>query len=234
MLSWLKQLDDLLRGRKTAPEQIPSSDFPLPLGVFVPLAILLSGTYGFFMGWYALFAHDSPGYLQLLACMLKLPALFLLTLVVTLPSLYVFNAIIGCRLTFVAMLRLLVGAIVVNVAVAASLGPILAFFTVSTTSYPFMILLNVVLLTVAGFFGLAFLLQTLRRLAVSRPPPNRWTLPKRKKTRTTPFNTNPVRLTASFLIMPQGSPAMPNSSSIYGSSSMDLSEPRWVGCCAPL
>ncbi|MCZ6682618.1 MAG: hypothetical protein O7D94_08090 [Planctomycetota bacterium] len=168
MLSWLKQLDDLLRGRKTAPEQIPSSDFPLPLGVFVPLAILLSGTYGFFMGWYALFAHDSPGYLQLLACMLKLPALFLLTLVVTLPSLYVFNAIIGCRLTFVAMLRLLVGAIVVNVAVAASLGPILAFFTVSTTSYPFMIVLNVVLLTIAGFFGLAFLLQTLRRLAVSR------------------------------------------------------------------
>ncbi len=63
MLSWLKQLDDLLRGRKTAPEQIPSSDFPLSLGVFVPLAILLSGTYGFFMGWYALFAHDSPGYL---------------------------------------------------------------------------------------------------------------------------------------------------------------------------
>jgi hypothetical protein len=100
--------------------------------------------------------------------MVKLPALFLVTLVVTLPSLYVFNALVGCRLSFIATVRLLVGAIVVNLAVAAAFGPILGFFTFSTTSYPFMILLNVVLLAIAGMVGLAFLLRTLRRLG---PPP---------------------------------------------------------------
>jgi MFS family permease len=62
-------------------------------------------------------------------------------------------------------MRLLVGAIVINLAVAASLGPILGFFTVSTTSYPFMVLLNVVLLGIGGAIGLSFLLRTLRALA---------------------------------------------------------------------
>ena len=54
---------------------------------------------------------------------------------------------------------------VINLAVAASLGPILGFFTVSTTSYPFMVLLNVVLLGIGGAIGLSFLLKTLRALA---------------------------------------------------------------------
>ncbi len=169
MLSWLKQLDDLLRGRKTAPQRLAEGRVELPLGMFVPMAVVLGAAYGFFMGWYAILSRDPVSCQQLLASTVKLPALFLLTLVVTFPSLYVFNALVGCRLSFTATLRLLVGAVVVNVAVAASLGPILGFFTLSTTSYSFMILLNVVLLAVAGMVSLAFLLHTLRRLAF--PPP---------------------------------------------------------------
>ncbi|MBC7834865.1 MAG: hypothetical protein H7Y88_07170 [Phycisphaerales bacterium] len=83
----------------------------------------------------------------------------------TLPSLYVFSALTGCRLSFAAVLRLLVATVVVNLAVAASLGPILAFFTLSTTSYPFMIVLNVGLLGAAGFVALGFLLKVLRQLS---------------------------------------------------------------------
>jgi len=120
------------------------------------------------MGWFGLFTRTPPNYMPVIASVVKLPALFLLTLVVTFPSLYVFNALVGCRLDFAATLRLLIGAVVVNLAVAASLGPILAFFTISTTSYAFMVVLNVILLGVAGVVGLGFLLQTLRRLAA--PP----------------------------------------------------------------
>lgn len=119
------------------------------------------------MGWYGAFIRPNPQYLRVFASMAKLPALFLLTLAVTFPSLYVFAALTGCRLTFTAVLRLLVAAIVVNLAVAASLAPILGFFTLSTTSYPFMILLNVVILALAGFVGLGFLLNTLRKLAAA-------------------------------------------------------------------
>ena len=39
---------------------------------------------------------------------LKTPALFFLTLIVTLPSLYVFNALIGSRLRPLDLLRLLI------------------------------------------------------------------------------------------------------------------------------
>ena len=46
--------------------------------------------------------------------------------------------------------------------VLASLGPIVAFFSLSTTSYPFMLLFNVAVFSVSGVLGLTFLLQTLQ------------------------------------------------------------------------
>ena len=63
--------------------------------------------------------------------------------------------------------RLLIASLAVNLAVLASLGPIVAFFSVSTTSYHFMVLFNVLVFTVAGLLGLVFLIQTLNRLAIS-------------------------------------------------------------------
>jgi len=168
MRAWFRQWDELLRGRSTAPELLADGRIELPIRRFLALAILLGAAYGFFMGWFAYLRGGPHGAWQVLGSMVKLPALFLLTLLVTFPSLYVFNALMGCRLSFSATLRLLVGAILVNVTVAASLGPILGFFTLSTTSYPFMILLNVALLAVAGAVALGFLLHTLRGLSLPR------------------------------------------------------------------
>src|SRR5437868_12466167 len=105
--------------------------------------------------------------MQMIAAILKVPALFFLTLLVTFPSLYVFSALMGSRLTVNSTLRLLVAALAVMLAVLSSLGPIVAFFSFTTTSYPFMVLLNVVVFSISGVLGLAFLLQTLRRLAVA-------------------------------------------------------------------
>jgi len=165
MLSWIRDLDQLLRGSKTGPDLATSEGSAIPLRVFVPLAIILGASYGFFMGWYSFGVRDDDaGKWQMLASVVKVPALFLLTLLVTFPSLYVFSALGGCRLGFLATLRLLVAAIVVNLAVAAAFGPILAFFTVSTESYSFMILLNVALLSLAGLVGCGFLLRSLRSL----------------------------------------------------------------------
>jgi hypothetical protein len=67
---------------------------------------------------------------------------------------------------------LLVASLGVMVAVLSSLGPIVAFFSVSTSSYPFMLLFNVVVFTVAGTLGMAFLLQTLHRLSVVDSQPS--------------------------------------------------------------
>jgi hypothetical protein len=122
---------------------------------------------------FALFGAKGPTPMQVVASMIKVPLVFYLTLLVTLPSLYVFNALVGSRLSLVAVVRLLIASLGVNVTVLASLGPIVAFFSVCTTSYAFMKLFNVVVFAVAGLFGLRFLLLTLHRLnlAAAQGPP---------------------------------------------------------------
>ena len=94
--------------------------------------------------------------------------LFFLTLIVTFPSLYVFNALVGSRLSFRTVLRLLIAALGVMLAVLASFGTIVVFFSLCTTSYPFMVLLNVAMFAVAGILGMGFLLQTLHRLSLAQ------------------------------------------------------------------
>ncbi len=80
------------------------------------------------------------------------------------PSLYVFHALVGSRLSMQSVLRLLVISLTVMLTVLASLGPIVAFFSASTTSYLFMLLLNVVIFAVSGSLGLRYMLTTLQRL----------------------------------------------------------------------
>ncbi len=113
------------------------------------------------------FGMSGPSVLQVVASMVKVPLLFYLTLLVTLPSLYVFNALVGSRLTLSTVIRLLLATLGVMVTILASLGTIVAFFSVSTTSYPFMLLFNVVVFAVSGVLGLTFLLQTLHRLNIA-------------------------------------------------------------------
>jgi hypothetical protein len=69
------------------------------------------------------------------------------------------------------MIRLLVAALGVLLAVLASLGPIVGFFSAITTSYAFMVLLNVAVFAASGILGLGFLLQTLHRLSLAQDPP---------------------------------------------------------------
>src|SRR3712207_6474413 len=110
------------------------------------------------MGSFALTARwdtttRSVGFLQMLASAAKVPMLFFLTLLVTFPSLYVFNALVGSRLAFATVTRLLLAAVAVTMAVLASFGTIVVFFSLCTTSYPFMVLLNVAMFAAAGLLG---------------------------------------------------------------------------------
>jgi hypothetical protein len=114
------------------------------------------------------------------------PALFFLTLLVTFPSLYVFNALVGSRLVVDELARLMAAAMGVTLAVLAAFGPIVAFFSLTTTSYPFVVLLNVAVFAVAAGFGLVFLLRTLEKMTL-RPLQPRTVL-----VRNTPAEDEPV------------------------------------------
>lgn len=173
MLASLKLLDRILRGELTRPSQLEDGRLTFPIAGVSAVGLVLAMIYGACMGIYSIlrafeYVQFQGDYRQLVASTLKTPALFFLTLVVTFPSLYVFNALVGSRLQFGSVLRLLLAALGVNLAVLASFGPIVAFFSLSTNSYGFMVLLNVAMFAVAGLLGLMFLMQTLNRLQHSQ------------------------------------------------------------------
>jgi hypothetical protein len=177
MKGWLSHLDRLLRGDATRPESLRGEQLPIQAGGLAVVIVLLGAIYGLCMGSYSLLKEVSPTvvdpngpYWQLLATTIKVPALFYLTLLVTFPSLYVFNALVGSRLSVTNVLRLLIASLAVNLAVLASLGPIVLFFSLTTKSYPFVLMLNVAMFSVAGILGLGFLRQTLHRLTKYNPP----------------------------------------------------------------
>jgi hypothetical protein len=165
-LAGLGELDRILRGELTQVSSLRRGGIDVSPGRLSIIIVVLGMVYGICMGTFALFRLKEPHAWQMVASMVKIPLLFYLTLLVTLPSLYVFNALVGSRLTLGTVVRLLVASLGVMVAVLASLGPIVAFFSVSTTSYPFMVLFNVVVCSVSGALGLTFLLQTLHRLSI--------------------------------------------------------------------
>ena len=154
---WLSELDRLLRGEFTRPDELRTGRVALPVRRLVLACLLLGAFYGLCMGLYSATGGREDSWKYLLASALKVPLLFLLTLAVTFPSLYVFAALAGSRLRLRDTLRLLVAAIAVNLGVLASFGPVTAFFTVSTDSYAFMIFLNVLFFALAGAVGLSFL-----------------------------------------------------------------------------
>ncbi|MGL6097346.1 MAG: hypothetical protein ACRC7O_16295 [Fimbriiglobus sp.] len=155
-----RQLDDLLRSAGAGvPVRRPEAGETV--GPLCRVNLMLAAGYGVCMGVYGLLRPDNPEYRQLFASAVKVPLLFGLTLAVTFPSLYVFATLLGSRLRFGDLLRLVVGGLGVLVAVLAAFGPIVAFFSVSTTSYPFVLLLNVGVFALSGLFGAGFLYRML-------------------------------------------------------------------------
>ena len=161
-----RDTDRLLRGQFTRREDLMRGRIEIPVRTLLIAGASLGASYGLFMGIYALFRPENVSVAQLIATMLKVPLLFLLTLGITFPSLYVFSALARSRLNEVDTLRLLLAAVTVNLALLASFGPVTGFFTLSTTSYAFMIVLNVAFFTISGVVGLVFLRHALDSLFV--------------------------------------------------------------------
>jgi hypothetical protein len=170
MKGLLQVLDQVLRGEATSLAKLRQGRFDIPLGPLLLAIVVLGLIGGMGLGSYALFRSTGRSIPQFFASAVKVPLLFILTVVVTFPSLYVFNALVGSRLSMLSILRLIVACLAVTLAVLASFAPIVAFFAVSTTSYHFMVLLNVALCAISGFLGLSFLLQTLHRLTIASEP----------------------------------------------------------------
>jgi len=177
-LSLLATLDHVLRGTFLQQDELARGRIEVPTRRLVGLGLGLGALYGLALGSYGALRGADQAAMQILASAVKVPLLFLLTLVVTFPSLYVFAALQRLPLDFRSTLRLLLMAILVHLAVIASLGPVFAFFAASTKSYAFMLLLNVAFFAIGGMLGFGMLRRATHSMFVappaeSLPPPAR-------------------------------------------------------------
>jgi hypothetical protein len=95
--------------------------------------------------------------LMALTSAVKLPLLFLVTLAICLPTLYLFNLVFGARLSVRQALAMVMVAITVTAMLAVAFAPISLFFLITAPDYGFFKLLNVAILTLSAMVGLRFL-----------------------------------------------------------------------------
>jgi hypothetical protein len=115
-----------------------------------------------FLALYGGIIGFSGSWLQLLASAIKLPALYLITLVICLPTLYFFDVIIaGSSRTFGQYLVLLLAATSVISVTLAAFAPVTLFFHLFINDYSFFKLVNVAIFTLTGFTGVNFLYRSM-------------------------------------------------------------------------
>jgi hypothetical protein len=96
---------------------------------------------------------------QAMSSAVKLPILFLLTSLICLPTLYLFNTLFGARQSIQQNLAMYLAPITVMTVMLFGFAPIILFFLITTNDYQFFKLLNVAVFGISGFIGMWFLLK---------------------------------------------------------------------------
>ncbi len=105
--------------------------------------------------------------LQAVSSFFKLPVLYLVTLLICVPSLHYFNILFGSRQTLSQTIALILTAISTTSVLMVSLAPITLFFLLTSNRYQFFKLLNVTFLAIASFLGVSFLRQGMRAVTAA-------------------------------------------------------------------
>jgi hypothetical protein len=112
----------------------------------------------------------SHSILQALSSAVKLPILFIVTLIICTPSLYFFNLLFGSRQTLPQHISLILTAMTTTAVLLLSFAPVTFFFLITTDQYQFFKLLNVAFFAIAGSMGVLFLRQGKRALSEADSP----------------------------------------------------------------
>jgi hypothetical protein len=101
---------------------------------------------------------------QALSSGIKLPILYLLTLIICLPTLYIFSALFGAQRSLKQYFAYLLTAATVISLLLSGFAPVTLFFltTIGVKDYSFFLLLNLFFFALTGILGVGFLYQTLR------------------------------------------------------------------------
>jgi len=149
----------LLRDRSTFLEEIRSG---VKLDTKNTALLICSSL---FFAVYGAIIGSSHSLAQAASSAVKLPALYLITLIICFPTLYFFNVLFGSKKTFGQHFAMLLTAVSVISVLLFSFAPITLFFLISSSNYQFYKLLNVAVFSITGFIGIKFLYQGMRSMA---------------------------------------------------------------------
>lgn len=125
--------------------------------------LLISSTV--FFSIYGAILGASSTWMQCLVSAIKLPALYLLTLIICFPTLYFFNVMFGSKRSFEQYLALLMTAMAMISILMFGFAPVSLFFLLSSNNYNFFLLLNVAIMAITGFLGISFFYQGMHFLS---------------------------------------------------------------------
>lgn len=111
--------------------------------------------YGVVMGSY-------NGFRQAISSGIKVPLLFSLALLVCFPAFFVIQHVLGSRLGFWQMFKIILSGFVMVALVMVSFAPVVIFFLITGDNYSFLKLLHVAIFGLSGFFGVKTILDALR------------------------------------------------------------------------
>ncbi len=120
-----------------------------------------------FLAVYGAVLGSTHSMLQAFSSAAKLPPLFLATMLVCIPTLYVFSVLFGSNQRLNQVIALVLAAITIMAVLLLSFASISLFFILTAGGYQFFKLLNVFFFAVAGIAGMICLAQGMRVLAVA-------------------------------------------------------------------
>lgn len=123
------------------------------------VSLLISSS--IFFAIYGAIMGSFGSFLQILASAIKLPALYLLTMIICLPTLFFFDVINGSKRNFTQYLAIIMAAMAVISVMLFGFAPISLFFRLSINDSLFFKLLNVAILGVTGFIGIHFFYKSI-------------------------------------------------------------------------
>ncbi len=116
------------------------------------IASLLIASSFFFSVYGAIIGAYSGG-LQILSSAIKLPALYLITLIICIPTLYFFDILFGSKLNFKQYVTMALTSVSVISVLLFSFALVVLFFLISIRDYDFFLLLNVLIMAITGVVG---------------------------------------------------------------------------------
>ena len=118
------------------------------------LIAIFTFLYGLIMGSY-------NGLYQSLLSGIKLWGLFLITLMISFPSFYIVQIVLGSKIGVKQLLIMLLSGFVMVSTIMLAFGPIVLFFQLSGGNYNFLQLLHVAIMIFSGIFGMRVVLDAL-------------------------------------------------------------------------